>query len=187
MTGNAAPTPAEDASADKNTRTDARPDSEARQEIDARPEEAAEVLATGPRAGNRAGALAFLALVVVVGAAVHFYMADNGGEYLQQLDADLLRHAELSLRPTGTGQGASGIADAGLAVAPSWPLALYEKIRGDIALYAAAAAAAAFLWQLSARSRARRDAFLLHDKLNTELAALRERVAALEKREGKSS
>ncbi len=177
MTNNTAPA-AENASADGETQDETTPasGSEARREIDSRPEETGDVLASGPKAGNRAGAFAFLALVVVIAAAAHFFMADSGGEYLQRLDAELLQHAELSLKSNENG--------AAVAVAPSWPLALYEKIRGDIALYAAAAALAAYLWQLSARSRARRDAFLLHDQLNAELAALRERVARLEKRPG---
>ncbi len=175
MTNDTAPA-AENASAAGETRDETHtvPGSEAGREIDSRPGETGDVLASGPKAGSRAGALAFLALVVVLAAAAHFYMADSGGEYLQRLDAELLQHAELSLK--------SGENGAAVAVAPSWPLALYEKMRGDIALYAAAAALAAYLWQLSARSRARRDAFLLHDRLNAELAALRERVALLEKR-----
>ena len=157
---------------DEDTQKKLALDSEAQQEMDSRPEETSEVIANGPKAGNRAGALAFLALVVVIAAAVHFYMADSGGAYLKRLDADLLQHAELSLKAGGK--------TAALSIAPSWPPRMYEKIRKDIALYAAAAAAAAYLWQLSARSRARRDAFLLHDKLNNEIAALRQRVALLE-------
>jgi hypothetical protein len=156
--------------------SDARPDSEARDEMESRAGETAEILASGPKAGSRAGALAFLALVAVLAGAAYFYMADGG--YLQRLDADLLRHAELAMR---SGQAAGG----GVAVAPSWPLALYDKIRNDIALYAAVAAGAAYLWHLSARARARRDAFLLHDSLEKELVALRERVAELEGRKGK--
>ncbi len=169
----------ESPSADTGAREEApKTDSEAGQELDSRPEEAGKVLAAGPKAGNRAGALAFLAFAVVIAAAVHFHMTDSGGEYLQRLDAELLRNAELSLKAGG---------GAAVAVAPSWPLELYGKIRADIALYAAAAVAVAYLWQLSARSRARRDAFLLHDALTTELAALRERVAVLETREEKQN
>ncbi len=148
---------------------------EAREEIASRPAEAAEVLASGPKAGNRAGALAFLAAALVIGGAVHFYMTMDS--HIQSLDAALLRHAELSL-------GASG-EDAAVAIAPTWPFALYESLRGDIALYAAVAAAAAYLWHLAARGRARRDAFLLHDRLSDEVAGLRRRVALLEERAGK--
>lgn len=162
---------------DDDMRRKAVLDSEAQQEMDSRPEETGDVLAGGPKAGNRAGALAFLALVVVIAGAVHFYMQDSGGAYIQRLDADLLQHAELTLSAREKG--------AAIAVAPSWPLRLYEKIRKDIALYAALAAAAAYLWQLSARSRARRDAFLLHDRLANEIETLRKRVAFLEERAGK--
>ena len=152
-------------------------DREALDEIDSREEEAAVVLASGPRAGGRSGALAFLAFAVAVAAAVHFYMASRGGDnYLTRLDSELLQHAELTLK---SGE------DAGrMAVAPSWPLKMYEKLRHDIALYAAAAVAAAWLWSLAARQRARRDAFLLHDRLNREIKDLRERLAALEDRAG---
>ncbi len=151
-----------------------RPGAEALREIESRADEAKEVLATGARAGGRAGALGFLALLVVLGAATYFYMTDNGGEYPARLDAELLRDAELALGLRGDGSG------AGVAVAPSWPLALYGRLRQDIGLYAAAAAAAAYLWALSARARARRDAFLLHDRLAAEVDALRERVRELE-------
>ncbi len=96
---------AENASDDNET----RPGAEARDEIDARPAEAAEILAAGPRAGSRAGALAFLAAALVVAGAVYYYMTGEGE--LQRLDAALLRHAELSLE-------ADGKSDA-VAVAPT--------------------------------------------------------------------
>lgn len=150
-------------------------DREALDEIESREEEASAVLASGPRAGGRSGALAFLAFAVVVAAAVHFYMATRGGDsYLVRLDSELLQHAELSLR--------AGEDSGHMAVAPSWPLKLYETLRHDIVLYAAAAVLAAWLWSLSARHRARRDAFLLHDQLNREIKILRERLDVLENR-----
>lgn len=140
--------------------------------------EADDILAAGAKAGNRAGALAFLALVVVLAAATYYYMTNNSGEYLQILDTELLRDAELSIDLRGNPRGAG--AGGNVAVAPSWPLALHDKLLRDIALYAGAAAAAACLWALSARARARRDAAVLHNRLAAEIAALREKVEKLE-------
>lgn len=146
---------------------------EALDEADSRREEAEDILETGPRLANRCGALAFLALIVVLGAALHFYLSSQGGSaYLQRLDTELVNHAGLSL---ATMEGESR-----LAVAPSWPLRLYENLRRDILLYCALAALAAYLWSLAARARARRDAFVVHDKLAAELTDLRARLDRLD-------
>lgn len=128
---------------------------------------------TGPRAGNRAGGLAFLALMVVIGAALHFHLSAGGGDaFLSRLDSELLAHAKLSLAATEEG--------VRLATVPSWPLRLYSTLRRDIAVYALFLAAAAYLWGVSARARACRDAFLVHEKLAAEVRELRHRIDVLE-------
>lgn len=136
-------------------------------------QETEELIKTGPTAGNKAGGMAFLALVVVLGAALHFHLYGTGPEaYVNRLDATLLTHAELTLDAMKDGSN--------LVVVPSWPLRLYSMLRRDIAIYAVMLAAATFLWGVSARARARRDAFLVHDKMTAELAELRARLAKLE-------
>ena len=144
-------------------------------EAEVRREEAEAVLAAGPGAGNRSGALAFLALLLVVAAVVHFHLAERGsGSYLNRLDSELINHAELSV--------AAMQDENRMAVVPSWPLRLYDTLRRDIAVYAVMAAAAAYVWSMAARARARRDAFLVYDRLNAELGELRRRLDAAERR-----
>ncbi|MCD7896940.1 MAG: accessory factor UbiK family protein [Planctomycetaceae bacterium] len=46
--------------------------------------------------------------------------------------------------------------------------------------YAGLAALAGYLWSLAARSRARRDAFLVHQRLRERIDALEKRLAELE-------
>lgn len=136
-------------------------------------DETGQVLQKGPRAGNKAGALAFLALVIVGLAVLRFYLADSGSDaYFNRLDSELVTHAELSL--------AAARDDTRIAVVPSWPFRLYDILRRDIAIYAAAAAIAAYVWGLAARARARRDAFLVHEKLAAEVLELRGRLEKLE-------
>ncbi len=147
------------------------------EEHSARREELSRLALTGPRAGNQSGALAFLALVMLCGAALHFYLADRGGAgYLNRLNSELQGHAELVLASQEDG--------ARTVVSPSWPFRFYEKIRGDIFVYVAFAFAAAWLWGLSARARARRDAYIVHAGLRDELARLRSRVEDLERKSG---
>jgi hypothetical protein len=142
---------------------------EAIDEIESRRGEMEGILENGPRQGNRSGAYAFLALVVILGAAAHFHFASRGGDaYLQRLDAELLNHAELSLAAMDEG--------GRLAIAPSWPLGLYENLRRDILVYCALAALAAYAWSLASRAHARRDAFIVHEQLASELADLRARL-----------
>ncbi|MCD8350189.1 MAG: hypothetical protein LUC93_06210 [Planctomycetaceae bacterium] len=142
---------------------------EALDEADSRHEEAEDILQNGPRSANRSGALAFLALAVIVVAALHFYLSAGGGAaYVARLDGELLNHASLSL--------AAMEADSPMAIAPSWPLNLYEHLRRDILVYCALVACAAYIWSLAARARARRDAFVIHDKLAAEVAELRARL-----------
>lgn len=148
-------------------------DPEAQHEIESREEEASAVLAAGPRAANRAGAFAFLALLAVVGAVVYYHFAGRGVDSFQnRLDVQLINHAELTM--------AAMEAEAPLAVVPSWPHSLYQNLRQDIVAYAGFAAFAAFLWSRSAAARARRDAFLVHDRLTREVAQLRERLDRLD-------
>ena len=128
---------------------------------------------TGPRAGDRAGGMAFLALMVVLAGALHFYLTGEGSDsFINRLDAELLTHAEFSLASMENG--------GRLTVVPSWPLRLYASLRRDVAVYAVMLAVATYLWGLSARARARRDAFLVHDKLTAEVNELRERIARLD-------
>lgn len=134
---------------------------------------AADVVDAGPSAGNRSVAWAFLALMIVLGAALHYYLTGVGSEsYLARLDVDLLTHAELTLAAMEDGTR--------MAVVPTWPVRLYHNLRRDIALYAAFVALAAYVWGVSARNRARRDAFLVHEKLNAEIRELRERLDRLD-------
>ncbi len=138
-------------------------------------EEAAEVLRSGPRAGNRAGGLAFLALMALLAAALHYHFSGGGADsFPARLDSDLLTHAELTLAANEKGNR--------LAVVPAWPLRLYSVLRRDIAVYAAAAVLASLLWGWSARARARRDVFLAHEKLEAEIADLRRRLDEMEKK-----
>ncbi len=154
---------------DATTTNEPAVSAEALDEADSRREEAEDILQNGPRSANRSGALAFLALAVILVAALHFYLSSNGGgAYLARLDAELLNHAELSL--------AAMEADGPMAIAPSWPLRLYEHLRRDILVYCALVACAAYVWSLAARARARRDAFVIHDKLAAEVAELRARL-----------
>lgn len=133
---------------------------------------AAAVVQSGPMAGNRSGGMAFLALMVALAAAVHFYLTGTGPEsFPARLDTDLLTHAELTLAAMEDGNN--------MAIVPSWPQRLYAILRRDIALYTAFLAVAAFFWGLSARARARRDAFLVHEKLSAEIAELRGRLDSL--------
>lgn len=148
-------------------------DSEAQMEMESREEEANAVLAAGPYAANRAGAFAFLAILAVIGAAAYYHFAGRGsGSFPNRLDSQLINHAELSM--------ASMDSEAPIAVVPSWPHSLYRNLRQDIVVYAAFAALAALLWSRSAAARARRDAFLLHDRLTREVDELRKRVAKLD-------
>lgn len=133
------------------------------------------LLASGPNSGRRSGAIALLALVVVVGAAVYHHMTGNGpSSFLSRLDMDLLTHAELSLASREEG--------GRLTVVPSWPLRLYASLRNDILIYASAAALAGWLWSLAARARARRDAYLIHEGLIRQVDEMRRRLDALEKK-----
>lgn len=150
-----------------------RPDNDSDGEIESRRRELDEIVQAGPSSGNRTGALAFLALVIVLGAAVYYYLTEQGpSAYANRLDAELISHAELSV--------ASMEEDNRMTVVPGWPVRLYDRLRRDIALYAALAAAAAWVWSLAARAAARRNAFLIHETLHTELDALRRRVDELE-------
>ncbi len=147
------------------------------EERSVRREELSRLAQTGPRAGNQAGALAFLALIMLIGAALHFYLSDRGGSsYLNRLNSELQGHAELVLASQEEG--------ARTVVSPSWPFRFYEKIRSDIFVYVAFAFAAAWFWTLSARARARRDAFIVHAGLRDEIAHLRRRVEQLERGSG---
>ena len=149
------------------------PAREAANDADARTEETSQLLEAGPGSGNRAGAFAFLALVVVIAAAVHFYLADKSPDsYVYRLDAELVSHAELALASSEDG--------GRMAVVPTWPVRLYEILRRDIALYAAAAALAAYVWGHAARARARRDAYLVFEKLRAEMADLRARIDTMD-------
>lgn len=146
-------------------------------ELDACAEETCVLMKTGPRAGDRAGGVAFLALMVVLAGAVHFYYTDSRTDsFANRLDAELLTHAEFALASNEDGNR--------LGVVPTWPFRLYASLRRDIALYGVALGAAAFLWGLSARARARRDAFVVHRDLTAELAELRDRLDRLEGRSG---
>lgn len=146
-----------------------------REETRSRAEELGEILKTGSRATNRAGALAFLAFLIIVAAGLHFFFSAKGGDaYLSRLDAQLRGDAELTLAAMEN--------NTRLAISPSWPLQLYENLRRDILLYCAVAALSAYVWGLAARARARRDAFLVHTKLAAELAELREKLERLESR-----
>ncbi len=138
-------------------------------------EETADVLRSGPKAGNRAGGLAFLALLALLAAALLYYVSGTGSDsFLARLDSDLLTHAELTLAANEKGNR--------LAVVPAWPLRLYATLRRDIAVYAGAAILAALLWSWSARARARRDVYLAHEKLSAEIAELRRRLDDVEKK-----
>lgn len=155
------------------TTTHAADSAAALDEAETRREEVEDILQNGPRSANRSGAMAFLAFLVIVAAATHLVFSTHGGAaYLQRLDTELLNHAELSL--------AALEGDRPMAIAPSWPLRLYENLRRDIVLYCALAAVAAYLWTKSACARARRDAYLVHEKLTAELADLRARLNVLE-------
>ena len=156
---------------DDDTKAAPRPEAsaEALDEIESRRGEMEDILENGPRLANRSGALAFLALVAILGAAVHFHFSSRGGAaYMRTLDAELVNHAELSLAATENGER--------VIVAPSWPLSLYENLRRDILVYCALAAVAAYVWSAASRARARRDAFVVHEKLSAELADLRARL-----------
>lgn len=142
---------------------------EALQEIESRREEAEAVLAAGPGSGNRAGAFAFLAVLALAAGAVYYHWAARGGDaFPTRLDSQLRNHAELSM--------AAMNAEAPMAVVPSWPVGLYHSLRGDIVVYSALAALAAYLWSRSAAARARRDAFILQDRLSGEIDELRKRL-----------
>lgn len=159
--------------ADSDDQPESRPDnqinSEALFEIESRPEEAKAVLDAGPGSGNRAGAFAFLAILVVIAAAIHYHFADP---FQNRLDTQLRYHAELTMASMGT--------ETPVAVVPSWPQDMHHNLRNDIVVYAGLAALAAYLWSRSAAARARRDAFLLHDRLASEITQLRRRIDALE-------
>lgn len=132
------------------------------------------LMGAGPGAGNRAGGLAFLALAVVVIAALHFHFSESGANsYAARLDTELLTHAQMNLNALEHGER--------LAVVPSWPIRLYDRLRRDIVVYAGMAAAAAYLWGLAARARGRRDAYLVQQKMAGELAEARRRLERLEK------
>jgi hypothetical protein len=149
------------------------PGSEAAAEAESRREEAKALLAAGPGSGNRAAALGFLALLVLVAAFLHYHFSGGGPDsLLGRLDSALIAHAELSVAAMEDGSR--------MAVVPSWPLDLYESLRLDIAMYAAFAAAAALVWSLAARARARRDAFVVHEQLRAELDELRRRLDGIE-------
>lgn len=140
---------------------------------DAEAEETAKLVDAGPRAGNRSGALAFLAFLVLAAAALHFYLAETGsGAYIHHLDAELRKDAGLAL--------AAMEEKNRIAIVPSWPHGLYAVLHRDILVYVALSALAAYVWGLSARARARRDAFLVHEKLVAEIADLRRRLDRLD-------
>ncbi len=152
------------------------PGGEAAAEVESRREEARVLLAAGPGSGNRSAAFAFLALLILIAAAAYYHFAGGGSDgYLGRLDSALVTHAELSVAATEDA--------ARTAVVPSWPLDLYESLRRDIAFYASIAAAAAYVWSLAARARARRDAFVLHERLQAELDGLRRRLDHMERGE----
>ncbi len=156
----------EDIKDNGDTAGDAAPDAEEAGEF-------AGLLASGRNGGNRAGGLALLAIAVVIGGVLHYHFSNNGSNsFLSRLDSDLLTHAELTLATSEEGNR--------LAVVPSWPLRLYSSLRGDTILYAAAAALAAYLWGLSARAKARRDAWLVHRRLQGEIRELRRRLDMLD-------
>lgn len=137
-------------------------------------EELRSLLAAGPGLSNRASAIAFLALLALLGAGLHYYLGDQGdSSFVARLDADLLSHAEMTVSAMEDGSK--------MAVVPSWPYRLYASLRRDIAWYAAAALVTAFLWGLAVQARARRSAYLVHEQLSREVAELRRRVAELEK------
>ncbi|MCC8116958.1 MAG: hypothetical protein LIP18_07410 [Planctomycetes bacterium] len=150
--------------------TAAAPGRDSPPEAEPGPNETDALLAGGETAGSRGGALAFFALLVVIGAGLFFYLSSRGsGAFVNRLDASLLAHAELSLA-----------AAEKVTVAPSWPSALYDRLRADMVFYAGLAALAGYLWSLAARSRARRDAFLVHQRLRERIDALEKRLAELE-------
>jgi hypothetical protein len=157
---------------DEQTPEETRPGGAAAGEAKAVQDETRAVLSAGPGSGNRSGALAFLALLLIIAAILHYSLADRGG-YAARLDSELISHAELSV--------AAMRDESRLAVVPAWPLDLYETLRRDIAVYAAMAAAAAYVWSAAARARARRDAFLVYEKLNAELADVRLRLEKAER------
>ncbi|MDR1533695.1 MAG: hypothetical protein LBU64_01150 [Planctomycetota bacterium] len=129
-------------------------------------EEVSALLAAGAGAGNRAGMWAFLAFLILAAAVLHFYFSDSGGNsFLLRLDADLLAQARLSL--------AAAEAESRLVVTPSWPFELYWSLRREMFFYLAAVSLAAVFGFLSVRSRARRDAYLAHERFSAELARLR--------------
>lgn len=149
------------------------PPEESASDAEAHEGEHESLLASGPNSGKRAGAFGLLALIAIIGAAVCYHLSGSGGNsFLSRLDNDLLTHAELTL--------ASREGGGRLTVVPSWPLRLYATLRDDIIFYAGAAAVAAWLWALSAKARARRDAFLVHEDLTKQLNEVRKRVEELE-------
>jgi hypothetical protein len=126
----------------------------------------ARILAGGPKAGNRAAGLAFLALAAVAAIFLHSHLAERGAtSFPDRLDAELLAQAELSLESAREGRR--------LEVVPSWPFGLYQTIKQDLLLYLVLTAMAAGFWSWSARARARRDAYLVHRKLAGELEEIR--------------
>ncbi len=127
------------------------------------------LIASGRNAGNRSGALGLLVVVLVIAMLVYYHFSASGvNSFLSRLDSDLLAHAELTLASQQEGNR--------LAVVPSWPTRLYTSLRNDIALYIAVTLAAAYVWGLSVRARARRDLYLVHKQLTGEIASLRERL-----------
>ncbi|MCL2001490.1 MAG: hypothetical protein FWG74_08660 [Planctomycetes bacterium] len=131
--------------------------------------ELAEALRAKPNGGGRPGGLAFLALLVLLIAALHYHLTGTGTEsFPARLNSDLLTHTELTLTVNENGSR--------MAVVPAWPLRLYYTIRRDIAVYAFAAVIISLFWGWSARARARRDLFLVHEKLEAEIAELRRRL-----------
>lgn len=142
-------------------------------EIEASRNETESLLTGGPGAGNRSGGLAFLAFIVLALAVVHYHFAGDGGDgFLNRLDSELLTHAELALASSENG--------GRLTVVPTWPQRLYMSLRKDILVYVAASAVAAYLWGLSARARAKREAYLVHEKLVGEITELKSRLDRLE-------
>ncbi|MCC8181128.1 MAG: hypothetical protein LIP23_09505 [Planctomycetes bacterium] len=127
----------------------------------------------GPSLVNKAGAFAFLTLLAVFAAGLHFYMAGRGsGSYPAQLEAELLAQTELSLETADQ--------DRGLTIVPTWPVQLYQALRRDIAFYSLCVVLAALLWGLAVQARGRRAAYLVQMRLERELDALRGRVQRLE-------
>lgn len=130
-----------------------------------------QAMQAGGRGGAaRAGACALLAVLVIIAGVFQYHFGAGGSDaFLNRLDSELLGQAQLSLDSSSQTAGR-------MAVVPSWPLRLYAALRRDIAVYACFGLLAAWLWARSAAMRARRDAWLVHDRLTREMDQLRRRL-----------